>query len=196
MPIFKKMVTYTIPWILQRAKQAGLHVTVHAAESGPAENVRQAIQELGAERIGHGYHVLDDSKIYQLAMEAGVHFEVHACACIVSTNHALHVHVQCSMKVLSADAFKKDSSACLYALHMYVWHQQQWHIRNETERYTLWLCRAAVHNLHVQHIHVHVHSVAFGTHRLLGQAWASPILIEKRPPRNIYVCMYISYVIL
>ena len=76
---------------------------MHAAESGPAENVSQAIQELGAERIGHGYHVLDDSKIYQLAMEAGVHFEV-----------------QCSMKVPSADAFKKDSSACLYALHMYV----------------------------------------------------------------------------
>ena len=36
----------------------------------------QAIEVLGAERIGHGYHVIDDEEVYQLAKEAGVHFEV------------------------------------------------------------------------------------------------------------------------
>lgn len=60
----------------QRARELGLHVTVHAAESGPAENVREAIEKLGAERIGHGYHVLDDLKVYELAKARGVHFEV------------------------------------------------------------------------------------------------------------------------
>ena len=67
---------FTIYSLLQRVKQAGIPVTVHAAESGPAENVRQAIQELGAERIGHGYHVLDDEEVYKLAKKARVHFEV------------------------------------------------------------------------------------------------------------------------
>ena len=51
-------------------------MTVHAAESGPAANVREAIEVLGAERIGHGYNVLKDSEIYQLAKDNKVHFEV------------------------------------------------------------------------------------------------------------------------
>ncbi len=58
------------------AKKQGLHVTVHAGESGPADNVRQAIQVLGAERIGHGYHVVDNDHIYEIAKKSGVHFEV------------------------------------------------------------------------------------------------------------------------
>jgi len=58
------------------AKEHGLHVTVHAGESGPASNVRQAIELLGAERIGHGYHVVDDDAVYQFAKEKKVHFEV------------------------------------------------------------------------------------------------------------------------
>lgn len=60
----------------RRAKEMGLHVTVHAAESGPAANVKQAVLEMGAERIGHGYHVLDDPSVYKLAKERGLHFEV------------------------------------------------------------------------------------------------------------------------
>ena len=60
----------------KKAKELGLHITVHAAESGPAANVREAIEVLGAERIGHGYKVLDDEAVYQLAKERGVHFEV------------------------------------------------------------------------------------------------------------------------
>ena len=80
----------------KEAKRLGLHVTVHAAEAGPAANVQfcelrlnpwhgmvslynslhQAIEVLGAERIGHGYFVIDDEEVYQLAKQAGVHFEV------------------------------------------------------------------------------------------------------------------------
>ena len=43
---------------------------------GPASNVREAIEVLKADRIGHGYHVLDDESIYELAKTANVHFEV------------------------------------------------------------------------------------------------------------------------
>ena len=60
----------------RKAKELGFHITVHAGESGPAANVKTAIEQLGAERIGHGYHVVDDEEIYRLAKERGIHFEV------------------------------------------------------------------------------------------------------------------------
>jgi adenosine deaminase len=66
--------------IFKEAKQAGLHVTIHAGEWGPAYNVREAIEEIGAERIGHGVRVLEDESIVALARERGTVFEV----CITS----------------------------------------------------------------------------------------------------------------
>lgn len=62
--------------IFKEAKQAGLHVTIHAGEWGPAENVRDAIENLGAERIGHGVRVLEDENVTALARERGSVFEV------------------------------------------------------------------------------------------------------------------------
>jgi adenosine deaminase len=62
--------------IFKEAKQSGLHVTIHAGEWGPAENVRDAILNLGAERIGHGVRVLEDESIVALAKERGTVFEV------------------------------------------------------------------------------------------------------------------------
>ena len=62
--------------IFREAKQAGLHVTIHAGEWGPADNVRDAIMNLGAERIGHGVRVMEDESVVALAKERGVAFEV------------------------------------------------------------------------------------------------------------------------
>jgi len=62
--------------IFKEAKQAGLHVTIHAGEWGPAENVRDAIENLGAERIGHGVRVLEDESVTALAKERETIFEV------------------------------------------------------------------------------------------------------------------------
>jgi len=62
--------------IFREAKQAGLHVTIHAGEWGPASNVKEAIEDLGAERIGHGVRVLEDKDITALAHERGTAFEV------------------------------------------------------------------------------------------------------------------------
>jgi adenosine deaminase len=66
--------------LFKEAKQEGLHVTIHAGEWGPAKNVREAIEELSAERIGHGVRVLEDSYATALAREHGTVFEV----CITS----------------------------------------------------------------------------------------------------------------
>jgi adenosine deaminase len=62
--------------IFKEAKQSGLHVTIHAGEWGPAANVRDAIENLGAERIGHGVRVLEDASVTALAKERGPVFEV------------------------------------------------------------------------------------------------------------------------
>jgi len=62
--------------IFKEAKQTGLHVTIHAGEWGGAENVRDAILNLGAERIGHGVRVMEDESVVALAKERGTVFEV------------------------------------------------------------------------------------------------------------------------
>ncbi len=66
--------------IFKEAHQAGLHVTIHAGEWDGADNVREAIEQLSAERIGHGVRVLEDESVIQLARERGTTFEV----CITS----------------------------------------------------------------------------------------------------------------
>lgn len=62
--------------IFKEARQAGLHVTIHAGEWGPAPHVKEAIEAIGAERIGHGVRVLEDKNIVALARERGTAFEV------------------------------------------------------------------------------------------------------------------------
>ena len=62
--------------LIKEARQSGLHVTIHAGEWGPATNVKEAIEELGAERVGHGVRVLEDGNVVSLALERGTAFEV------------------------------------------------------------------------------------------------------------------------
>lgn len=62
--------------LFREARQAGLHITVHAGEWGGAENVADALVLLGAERIGHGVRVMEDSTVVDLARERKAVFEV------------------------------------------------------------------------------------------------------------------------
>jgi adenosine deaminase len=62
--------------LIKEARQSGLHVTIHAGEWGPATNVKEAIEKLGAERVGHGVRVLEDGNIVALARERSTAFEV------------------------------------------------------------------------------------------------------------------------
>jgi len=62
--------------IFQRARRDGLSVTVHAGEAGGAENVREAIELLGAQRIGHGVRSIDNSDVIQLVRKRGVTLEI------------------------------------------------------------------------------------------------------------------------
>jgi adenosine deaminase len=62
--------------LFQRAKDAGLFITVHAGEWEGPYNVREAIEELGADRIGHGVRSVEDSRVVQLVRERDVTLEV------------------------------------------------------------------------------------------------------------------------
>ena len=58
------------------AASEGLHRVVHAGEIGGPEEVRGAIEILGAERVGHGIGVVRDHRIVGLVKESGVTLEV------------------------------------------------------------------------------------------------------------------------
>jgi len=62
--------------IFHEARQAGLKLTVHAGEWGGASNVREALEVLDADRIGHGVRVMEDPETVKLAKECGTPFEV------------------------------------------------------------------------------------------------------------------------
>jgi adenosine deaminase len=62
--------------LFREARESGLRLTVHAGEWGGAQNVREAIEALGAERIGHGVRVLEDPRVVDLARERGTVFDV------------------------------------------------------------------------------------------------------------------------
>jgi adenosine deaminase len=58
----------------ERARAAGLNVTAHAGEGGPATFVRDSIDLLGVSRIDHGYHVVDDADLVARCRESRIPF--------------------------------------------------------------------------------------------------------------------------
>jgi adenosine deaminase len=58
------------------AKQAGLGLTIHAGEAGGAANVRQAVVEFHADRIGHGIRAAADAVVMRLLREKDILLEV------------------------------------------------------------------------------------------------------------------------
>lgn len=69
--------------VFARAGRVGLGRTVHAGEGRPAEEIRLAVERLGAERIGHGTTLLEDEATLELVLRRGVTIE----ACLSSNLH-------------------------------------------------------------------------------------------------------------
>ncbi len=59
----------------RRVRDAGLHVTVHAGEVLGPESVWSAINDLGAERIGHGYRSIEDPALVDYLVDQGIGLE-------------------------------------------------------------------------------------------------------------------------
>lgn len=58
------------------AREAGLRLTAHAGEWGGPESVRDAIHDLGVERIGHGVRAIEDLALVDELAERGTVLEV------------------------------------------------------------------------------------------------------------------------
>jgi adenosine deaminase len=58
------------------ARAGGLHCVAHAGESAGAASVRDAVEVLGAERIGHGIRALEDPAVVQLLVEKRIPLEI------------------------------------------------------------------------------------------------------------------------
>lgn len=69
--------------VFARARDLGLGRTVHAGEGRPPAEIRTAIEELHAQRIGHGTTLLKDPSVVELVLERGVTIE----ACPTSNVH-------------------------------------------------------------------------------------------------------------
>src|SRR5260370_27729071 len=52
--------------VYHRAAQMGLHRLMHAGEVGGPEKIREAMELLGAERIGHGIAAIHDPELMDL----------------------------------------------------------------------------------------------------------------------------------
>jgi adenosine deaminase len=58
------------------ARRGGLGITVHAGEAGGADNVRYAVEVLGATRIGHGVRSVEESPVVDLLRDRGILLEI------------------------------------------------------------------------------------------------------------------------
>jgi adenosine deaminase len=62
--------------VFRAAREAGLGCVAHAGEWTGAATVRDAIEHLGVQRVGHGVRVVEDPAAVALARERGIAFEV------------------------------------------------------------------------------------------------------------------------
>src|SRR5439155_6191414 len=62
--------------VYDRARELGLHGLMHAGEVGGPEKIREAIEILGVERIGHGIAAIHDPALMDLLAERKIPLEI------------------------------------------------------------------------------------------------------------------------
>jgi adenosine deaminase len=98
---------YREPYAIAAA--AGLGLTAHAAEAGPASAAVDAVELLGVRRIGHGSHIVDDPAVLAWAAQEGIAIEV----CLTSNvftgaarsiaEHPIHQFLAAGCRVVVGD---------------------------------------------------------------------------------------------
>ncbi|MCB2296531.1 adenosine deaminase [Clostridium tagluense] len=61
---------------IKLAREYGYRVTIHAGETGIGKNVMEAVELLGAERIGHGVFIKDCIEAYNIVKNKGITLEM------------------------------------------------------------------------------------------------------------------------
>jgi adenosine deaminase len=91
------------------ARTAGLGLTAHAAEAGPASAAVDAVNLLGVSRIGHGSHIADDPATLAWAAREGVAIEVCLTSNVMTgaarsiAEHPLHQFLAAGCRVVIGD---------------------------------------------------------------------------------------------
>ena len=91
------------------AAAAGLGLTAHAAEAGPASAARDAVALLGVRRVGHGSHVAEDPALLRWAADQGICFEVCPTSNVLTgaapsyQGHPVHAFVAAGCDVVVGD---------------------------------------------------------------------------------------------
>ncbi|MEM9523844.1 MAG: adenosine deaminase [Pseudomonadota bacterium] len=63
-------------WAFDMCREAGLRLTTHAGEWGGAQSVREALDDLRVDRIGHGIQTIDDPALVDRIAENGTVLEI------------------------------------------------------------------------------------------------------------------------
>lgn len=78
---------------LRVVKDANLGITIHADKQGGPEDVKRAIINLGAKRIGHGIGIIHNQNIMKLAVDKGVALEICPTYDVISAEiPSIHQH--------------------------------------------------------------------------------------------------------
>lgn len=70
--------------VFRAAREAGLHAVAHAGEEMGPESIRDAILQLGAERIGHGTSAIQDASVMDLLVERSIPLEICPASNVVT----------------------------------------------------------------------------------------------------------------
>ncbi len=70
------------------AREAGWHITVHAGEADGPHSIRQALDGLGAERIGHAVRAPEDAALMNLLAERQIGIEANLTSNVQTTTVA------------------------------------------------------------------------------------------------------------
>jgi adenosine deaminase len=62
--------------IFEIARLKGLHLTIHAGEAGDGTNIREALEQFHADRIGHGIKAVEDEELMKMLRERNILLEL------------------------------------------------------------------------------------------------------------------------
>jgi len=88
----------------KRVRDAGLQVTIHAGEAGGPQSVWSSINDLGAERIGHGFRSIEDPALVEYLIEHSIGLEscptsnLHINAVETYAEHPIKLLAECGVK--------------------------------------------------------------------------------------------------
>jgi len=85
--------------VYERAEEYGFHRLMHAGEIGGPEKIREAIEILGVERIGHGIAAIRDSALMEMLAERGIPLEI----CLASNLRTGALGVQLGKNVVTME---------------------------------------------------------------------------------------------